>query len=316
MEHRNKLPEDDPDRQLARLIGQALENDMELSGTESPLLEMLFEYKQKKQVKSPDATGREVWKSIEDSMKGPSGSSSRFTQITVRPMLRAAAAIVLIAAVIGILYLQFSSQSSLIAESGSAPYSITLEDGSEVTLRPWSKFHALEEPGRYRLEGEARFEVAYHPGREFSVEAGGGRVTVLGTAFVLSDWGAVTRVYLEEGSLQFETVGRTDSVILEPGQFSTLSAGELLEPSFSDRAEYTDWLRNEMVFDNRPARMVFNELEQHFRLSVSAPDSVMDMRISGTLVLGSEAETLESLGIVLGGRFIPTGTSAYRFSPD
>lgn len=317
MDNEEMLPENDQDLQLSRRIRQALEAREDLSGIEDPFLSVLLEYKQSKQAEEAviSEPGGQLWKSIEKHTSPPSKSSYPVHRLfTGRPAVRAAAAVLITAVFIGVIYFQVWQRPPLIAETGAESLTINLAAGSRVTMRPYSKLFSLHETEQYRLVGEALFEITPDPGRTFSVEAGKGRVTVLGTTFMLSDWGELTRVYLEEGSVRFEKIDDTGSIILEPGQTSSISAtGEILAPSFGDTAEFTDWLRNEMVFENKPARMIFRELEQHYNISISAPDSVQSARISGTLVLGTSDETLESLGTVLGGRFIPAGKSGYQY---
>lgn len=316
------LPNNDPDLKLARQIGASLEEGRELQFPESELLESLLKYKrQRKQVESISAEwdSNALWKTIEKET-----TSDRNTQkvqpigISRTAFIWAAAATILIAAFAGIFYYQ-SQQPQLLAYSKQQIETITLADGSNVTLRPHTSLYALpgdEQSHNYRLSGEAYFEVVADAGRTFSVEAGNARVSVLGTKFDLSSWGEQTQVYLEEGSIRFENKTTNESVILSEGESAETSENDTISTTISEYSEFTDWMNKELIFRNKTAGYVFNELEQEFDLRISAPKSVMQTRLSGGLSLENPQQSLEDLSLVLGGRFIKEGDNSYRFVGD
>ncbi len=312
------LPNNDPDLKLARRIGSYLEGESSLSGTDDPLLERLLQYKRYSDTLSSEANvpSADIWDKISSkttvkaSVKKVTGPSQKY--------IWAVAASVLIAAFAGLFYFISLQEPALLAESGSAIETVQLSDGSTVILRPHSKLYEIEqkaEAASFSLTGEAFFDVVSNPDRTFSVEAGNARVSVLGTRFDLSSWGGSTQVYLEEGSIQFSNIQNQTSVLLSPGQSSILS--DSLDAPVVRSApaeEFTDWIDRQLVFTNRPASYVFNEIEQQFNISITAPTNVMKTQISsGGLSLEDRDVTLENLGLVLGGTFRPTGQNSYRF---
>ena len=231
----------------------------------------------------------------------------------------AVAASLLIAAFIGFAtYFYFTQQPQTIASSSGQIETVTLEDGSTVTLRPYSSLAALdlsEDEHSYQLEGEAYFEVINNRNRTFSVRAGNGEVRVLGTRFDLSNWGNQTQVYLEEGSIQFANLTSNESVTLSPGEAAEIGPDNLLNLQTADITEYTDWMNRELTFRNKTAEYVFHEMEQEYNIQITAPDSVMNTRLSGSLALTDVDESLEDLSLVLDGQFVKKGDTQYTFVP-
>lgn len=325
MTDRQHIPEDDKDLQLARKIGKSLESGSSISEIDDPLVSELLEYRRQAGLKSdgflPDTAA--LWSRIEQETRpqeagGDSDSANiRPIRTTERRWVWAVAASLLIAAFAGYFYFLAPSQPTLIAESQQAQKTVQLEDGSRVILRPFSKMYLVEKQNgelRYELSGEGYFDVATVPGRTFSVTAGNGRVSVLGTRFVLSSWGDLVQVYLEEGSVRFETADRSQSTILEPGNYAAITGDlQIREPRPADIGQFTDWMNDELSFRNREAAYVFSELEQHFNIEINAPEAVSNTMIGGTLSLARLDSSLNDLGVVLGGTFNSTGDRTYSF---
>lgn len=322
------LPENDPDLLLARRIGSYLEDKSSSYTEENLLLNVLSEFKDNRKQRSheiPDSDihSDEIWHTI--SKVTQSGKDTASVHQIGRSKsdsttILAIAASFLVAAFIGLAaYFYLNQQPELIASSSASIQAVTLADGSQVTLRPYSTLEALNvgtEEHSYKLEGEAYFEVVSNRGRTFSVTAGTGRVTVLGTTFNLSSWGNQTQVYLEEGSIEFMDIETDDSVTLNPGEAAEIGPDKRLSAEPAEIVEYTDWMNRELTFSNRTARYVFNEMEQEFKITISAPDSVLNTRLSGSLSLESLTTSLEDLSLVLEGQFVQKGENSYSFVPE
>lgn len=318
------LPNNDPDLRLARHIGDYLEGNADLQGMEDPLISPLAEYKkqQNKRLDSiPNYDSQTLWDTIsretdpqQDSAKiyrlGKSWSGSK--------AIWATAASLLIAAFIGIYYYTMQ-QPEVIASSAQNIESVVLQDGSKVTLRPHSTIYALSKSAdehHYKLDGEAYFEVASLPERTFSVQAGSGKVEVLGTKFDLSNWGSQVQVFLEEGSISFENLNTSDSVILSPGEAAEIEPDETISSGSAELSEFTDWMNRELIFRNKTARYVFNEMEQEFNIAITAPDSILNTQLSGRLSLEDVGQSLEDLSLVLNGQFNNEGNNRFNFVPN
>lgn len=321
------LPENDPDLQMARRIGNYLEGELKQDDFKEPFLQTLFEYSEYRHGKSAHASqseidSDEIWSAISDvtEPKKDSGNIHRLnTSTTDSKTIWAVAASLLIAAFIGFAVYFYAGRPQIIATSAGKIQTITLKDGSKVTLRPYSSIQALTISSKeqsYKLEGEAYFEVVSNSDRTFSVKAGNGKVSVLGTKFDLSNWGNQTQVYLEEGSVKFVNLETDSSITLSPGEAAEIGPGKNLNLKPAEINEFTDWMNNQLTFRNKSASYVFHEMEQEFNITINAPDSVLTTKLSGSLSLSGVDESLKDLSLVLDGKFVRKGEGRYNFVPN
>jgi transmembrane sensor len=131
---------------------------------------------------------------------------------------------------------------------------VTLDDGSHFELDTKTAIVVHYTAGQRRvslLQGEAWFEVWPDPARPSMVDAAGGIVTALGTAFdvdVEKAWAHVTvtshRVAVTSGG---------GSVIVEEGQQSAYAKGTQAQPPEPVNIEHaTAWRRGKLIFRNKP----------------------------------------------------------------
>ncbi|MDX1638340.1 MAG: FecR domain-containing protein [Balneolaceae bacterium] len=316
-----QLPDSDKDLQIARRVGELLREGRPTDQVDDPLVRELAAYKRRYRKSQTAADAETLWQHISEEMQQGEQDES-VTPISIFPhttMRWAAAAVILLAALAGIYYFQVLQQPVLLADSGSEIMAVELADGSRVTLRPHSSLYELEVTESrhlYRLAGEAFFNVQHNSRRRFEVESGPGRIRVLGTRFTVSSWGDQTQVYLQEGSVEFAGPSGTNTLELSPGQAATLAAGRQ-QPRLAEisESEVTDWLRDELVFNNRTAEYVFGEVEQHFNIELEASTGVQESSLSGSISLEDREAVLNSLALSLNGRFEQTGERSYRFTP-
>lgn len=314
----NILPPEDQDLKLAQKIGDALPHVDSLRDENDPLLNQLFSYRKNRQDRFEPVDKNSLWESIQAEIS--TDSHAKIFHLSPAVKRLAAAAAILIAAFAGGLLYQNFSEPQLIAESFGSIESVELADGSQVDLRPYSKLFQESKTNtviEYRLEGEAFFDVSYNPERVFTVSTERAKVEVLGTKFILSDWGNSSDVFLQEGRIQFEAISNQETIILEPGQSSTIN-DEISSPVLSDADEmvFIDWLRGELVFQNQSVKQVFRELEQHYNIQITQPAELNEETLSGSVQLDQLSALLSDLELVLGGSFTQTGENEYRFNPD
>lgn len=320
MKKRSDIP-DPENRELARKIGEQLEQGEPLSKLEEPLLKNLLAIRGSADEVS-STQKKQLWNSIASQIGDKHPSQPVREQHSLRSMRKWAIAATLLIISMGTLmtlqYLQ-SDTPSLIASSYSDIELVLLEDGSTVSLRPNSSLYLLSEANgsvRYRLEGEAFFDIQSLTDRTFAVEAGDGQVEVMGTQFNLSEWGGRTEVYLKEGSVRFSDIRGRGQLILAAGQLATISADMALsEPVSADPDEITAWMNHQLLFRNRTSEEIFHELEYHFDIRITAPDSILQERLGGAVSLEELHISLQDLGIVLGGRFDALSQNRYEFVP-
>jgi len=316
----------DRDEALARRIGQLreegrpLDADSELA--DDPLGRALLTLADEAAPAVPPERSERIWRRIAAQMHRHAADRAPQRRPQVRRLHWRRAlvvAVVLLAAGLGWwLYAGKESTPVLVAAAEATPEVYTVPDGSQITLRPHSQLYqvvASENILRYRLEGEAFFDVVHRPERRFQVEAGAVRVTVLGTRFDVRTWGGV-EVFLETGRLQVEGP-RGQRQVLTGGQRSRLTAdGHLTPPEPAPATAYLDWLQGRLTFAQEPAAQVAAELAHHFGARLTLPEPYASQTLSGTLTLDSLPQVLQDLGRVLGGRFVEVAPKHYRFEVD
>jgi ferric-dicitrate binding protein FerR (iron transport regulator) len=107
------------------------------------------------------------------------------------------------------------------------------------------------------------------------------------------------------------------SVVLEPGQSSRINnTTSTPVVSQKDPQIFTDWLNNELIFDNNRVRDIFNELEQHFNIRIQSSESIENETLSGSIELGQIDAVLRDFELVLGGSFTKIDGNSYEFNTD
>lgn len=185
---------------------------------------------------------------------------------------------------------------------------ITLPDGSIVRLNTASAISVHYDTGRRSvrlLQGEAAFTVAPDRTRPFTVWAGTGATTALGTRFIVRLQGegadvAVTehRVRVREAS---EARAPDWSVVVEEGLSVRYGA---LGPSPSRRIDPYDaeaWMRGRLVFVDRPLAEVVSEIDRYHPGYIRVVgDELAKRRFSGVLPLNDPMRALETIQRSLG----------------
>ena len=162
---------------------------------------------------------------------------------------------------------------------------VTLPDGSTVTLNAASTLAFAETEGERRavLTGEAFFNVAHDADRPFVVETFNAEVTVLGTQFNTRAWPddaeAATQVAVQEGRVQLAHPTTSQAVILTAGLSSYLAEGAT-QPAPADSMGVwmsPAWMQDGIAFRARPYADIFAELERRFNVEIMA-DEVIEAR--------------------------------------
>ncbi|WP_433896978.1 FecR family protein [Stenotrophomonas geniculata] len=214
-------------------------------------------------------------------------------------LLASAAAVVLVVAA--------TPQALLLARSdlrsSDAPRVVQLEDGSTAALDAGTAL-AVEFDGQRRhlrlLRGQAWFQVV-HEQRPFQVEAGGGQIRDIGTAFSLSmrDTTVVTQV--SEGVVDVRP-GDGSVQRLHAGQARVFRDGRWLRPvQLEDLETMAPWRRGEVVIDDQPAAQAIADLARYRR----APVWVLggqgaDLRVSGLFHLQQPEAAIDAVAAQAG----------------
>ncbi|MEN5096349.1 FecR domain-containing protein [Stenotrophomonas sp. TWI1409] len=181
-------------------------------------------------------------------------------------LLASAAAVVLMVAA--------APQALLLARSdlrsSDTPRVVQLEDGSTAVLDAGTAL-AVAFDGQQRhlrlLRGQAWFQVA-HEARPFQVEAAGGLVRDIGTAFSVSMLDTTVTTEVSEGVVDVRP-GDGSVQRLHAGQSRVFRDGRWLQPvRLEDPEAVAPWRRGEVVIDDQSATQAIADLARYHRAPV------------------------------------------------
>ena len=212
---------------------------------------------------------------------------------------------------------------TIVLENGQRE-SITLSDGSKITLDAGSKFSF---PGKFTddvrqvyLAGEAFFEAASNPEKPFIVIVNHAAVEVLGTKFNIRAWQQEQKitVTVTEGTvLLYPEKDNTDkSITLNQGYASTLPVdGQPTLPRLVDVRKSTGWMKNEIYFEDTRLGEILSQLERWYDVEFETLDSmVLNDRLTVHFANKPLEDHLKLLGELVDVRFTGTG-KLYRLIP-
>lgn len=174
-----------------------------------------------------------------------------------------------------------------IAGTGEMPV-LTLADGSVMQLNATAAVAYDFTPSRRvvrLLRGEAYFQVAKDSQRPFTVEAGGGRVTALGTAFNVRLGASATEVVVTEHAVSLTAPAAPAPSTVREEQGAVYDADGIVRTIAPvDASARLAWRRGQLVVDDAPLADVIAELQRHFsgRIVIGSA-ALSDRRVSGTL---------------------------------
>jgi len=172
---------------------------------------------------------------------------------------------------------------------------VALSDGSVVQLDSGSAIaldFAKGRRGVRLLAGAALFEVAPDPARPFVVEAEGGSVTALGTAFAVRDEGGRATVTVTKHSVRVEGGGR--AAVVGEGQGADFTHSTLTGP-FPARGEAIAWTRGRLMVVDRPLGEVVAEIGRYRHGFVTVAGAAAAMRVSGVYDLDHPLAAIDSI---------------------
>ena len=175
--------------------------------------------------------------------------------------------------------------------------SLTLADGSEVTLDSASAIRLDYSPGQRRVEllaGAAIFQVAPQADRPFVVAASGGTAQALGTRFLVQrDDGDGALVAVLEHAVQVTAGGLQQR--LEEGDSLHYDASGMSRTAL-DLQRATSWQRGLLVFDRMPLAQVVEQLNRYRPGLIMIGDEALAQReVSGVFRLDALDDALATL---------------------
>ena len=177
------------------------------------------------------------------------------------------------------LFLPRESHEPFLAQT--APHeqlTVTLPDGTQVTLNGGSTLTCADDFGkrdrRITFEGEGVFDVQKDAKKPFVIQVGDYSVTVLGTQFNLSAYqqDEAYTLALMEGSVKIKH--KQDSVLVSPNEqvrFDRETATFAKEPV--QAADADAWTEGRLAFENIPLRDLVHKLERIYDVRISIADT-------------------------------------------
>lgn len=237
---------------------------------------------------------------------------ARFKQILFKRKIRrisygvsAAVAIALIVLVIH--FFSSNSADTLIYEASmDQKKELVLPDGSVVWLNKNSCIRYPENfisQRKVYLEGEAYFDVVENKNTPFEVETTDLVINVLGTQFLVTDYGeeGVAEAVLESGAIRLATQKTGESFLLQPGQMVSYDKAESkIHLENVDTRNFTDWINNRLVFDNTLLKDAFIQLEKWYGIRIVCDnESILQTPVSFTVDNESKEEIFSTLQVVV-----------------
>lgn len=168
---------------------------------------------------------------------------------------------------------------------------VTLADGSLVTLNTRTRARAKVDSTerRFWLEsGEAFFQIQPDPKHPFVIEAGGDRITVLGTKFSVRHEEGRTQVTVLEGRVKLERAqGQlantpSASTVLTKNDAAVSQRDSMLIATKSDLQTLRDlsWREGRLDFENMPLSEIAAEFNRYNRRQLVVSADAASVRMS------------------------------------
>ncbi|EJN02485.1 FecR family protein [Phyllobacterium sp. YR531] len=180
---------------------------------------------------------------------------------------------------------------------------ITLADGSVVNLDADSAL-SVDYSSSLRWvtlqRGRAFFTVAKDSQRPFTVDAGEGSTTALGTQFVVHLTDEYVTIAVQESAVSVVPERGAAHTRIEAGESVSYREGRLSDIQTETLAAETGWLWGKLIFEDQPLRRVIADVNRYRSGTIRITDrSLLDLRVSGIFdirnpdgVLNAITETL------------------------
>lgn len=185
---------------------------------------------------------------------------------------------------------------------------VTLSDGSVAQLDVHSTMSASITHSGRQVEvraGRVLFTVTHDATRPFTVRAGNGTITDLGTRFQVDRRVDRVAVALAEGAVRVATDGARGAsasiVELRPGQELTYSTSSPLWVTREvDVQTLMSWSRGRLVFRGTPLAQVIDEVNRYTDRKIQLADATIgELPVQGNFVAGDSEAVIAALEAVL-----------------
>ncbi|WP_109125386.1 FecR domain-containing protein [Dyella sp. C11] len=222
------------------------------------------------------------------------------------PMAAAAAAVLVIAGYVGWHAMSNPATSQSYASAVGAQRSVTLDDGTRVTLGGATRLVTHYSRNRRQVEladGEAYFEVVHDASRPFEVRAGDVTIEDIGTAFNVRRTGQYVTVAMAEGRVRVadNKGGANNSLEAVAGQSVIFDPSRsIMNVVTSDPASAAAWRNARLEFDNEPLSVVVANINRYRAQPLRIADNdLRSLTFTGTVKTDAIDDWLHALPQVL-----------------
>lgn len=200
------------------------------------------------------------------------GEAQTAKTFSLRPLMRiAAAAVVLLVATMGV-YNFMGGSANLTSEIATARQAYNLPDGSVITLDQGSEL--AYDTGNFgdnrvvEFDGRAYFDIAKQSGQNFIIKADDLEVEVLGTQFEINVIGDKKEVRVYEGKVR----------VTQNGKETILVAGEAVTGMTKQKINTTlpSWYTGKLDFQGLTVKESVPLIEDHYKVNISFAKSTFD----------------------------------------
>ena len=235
-----------------------------------------------------------------------------------------AAVALLVVCAIGWLESQHGLATPVYTTAAGEHRTVTLTDGSVVTLGPGSRMALRWTAAQRRVElpaGTARFRVAGNPRRPFVVDTAYGQVEDVGTIFDVTADPFDTRVRVIEGRVAVSAAGSRDAgdslsagrLVLSAGDHARIGGG--IADTRSAARSVIAWTAGRLLIRDAPLGAVIGELDRsHSRRLILADTRLATLTISGVFDATDTGPLLRYLELYQGVRVERAPDGSVRLS--
>ena len=234
-----------------------------------------------------------AWNKIENRLS--ESTTQRARTLPLRQVFSIAASLLLLIGIGIFAYQQFiNAATAQFANNSTIVNTVTLPDGSSVTLAPRASLTFKEQDGKRlaALEGQAFFDVK-HGENTFAVEAGNLKVEVLGTSFTVNaEQEGAESVAVATGRVR--VTADSQAVTLTKGETAVHKNGKLI----TKKQNNTKGDIKEFVFNNTPLETAIKEIEKGMDVRIEMGKGLVDNRITTKLRTKSPEEAVAELAML------------------
>ena len=161
---------------------------------------------------------------------------------------------------------------------------VVLNAGSEINYKKWD----WDNHRNLQLEGEAFFKVA--KGKKFEVVTSLGKVTVLGTQFIVKSRNGRFDVSCYEGRVKVDY--NNTEVIITKGQSVAFAEGNAIDVP-ANNGSGPEWLNHKLAFNRESLQNIIDELSRQYAIQIELKGVSSSQLFTGVLPLKNLDEAIQ-----------------------